>query len=503
MPPGLVLEFPVADLGQRVEVKDLTEKLYEDIVNKVDESDVLGVQVVPQRWPRKVRVVCAHQAAKDCLLIQGLDLYGKHVDLNEPGNGIIKVTIQDAPIEMSNDIIKSWVEQYGIVSEFRNEHATYQNKRLNWKTGVRYAYVINLRESIPPSAKLPFDGGEITITVWHYGQTHMKCRWCKDIVPKGEHSCARAPVRKCFNCGSEDHIKAACNQGRCCYKCGSSEHIARDCQNQARDAEQAREHGDLAVAGESPVLDTVPVSHSTPGQQPTTDQHMPTETSELGSFDTMEGSVILDHTPERVQAKVLLMGGSNCRGLELQGEDWLDLAVTPLIQGGLLIEEAAEKLDECSKELKSETDIVVVHVGSCNFPANDFTDIDRHYTHYVELLNTITNNCPKANIVVSSVLPRNGHQNTNINDQIKTFNRKLAELAWTEEKIQFSDNFGHFEGENDEVDRNLFKTSDRSGVHLNVDGQGRLATALVHCVKEAFFKRKLEAELEIAPPPPY
>ena len=196
-------------------------------------------------------------------------------------------------------------------------------------------------------------------------------------------------------------------------------------------------------------------------------------------------------------------GGSNCRGLEPQGEDSLDLAVTPLIQGGLLIEEAAEKLDECSKELKSETDIVVVHVGSCNFPANDFTDIDRHYTHYVELLNTITNNCPKANIVVSNVLPRNGHQNTNINDQIKTFNRKRAELAWTEEKIQFSDNFGHFEGENDEVDRNLFKTSDRSGVHLNVDGQGRLATALVHCVKEAFFKRKLEAELEIAPPPPY
>ena len=35
MPPGLVLEFPVADLGQRVEVKDLTEKLYEDIVNKI------------------------------------------------------------------------------------------------------------------------------------------------------------------------------------------------------------------------------------------------------------------------------------------------------------------------------------------------------------------------------------------------------------------------------------------------------------------------------------
>ena len=127
MTPGLTLEFPVADLGQRVDVKDMTEKLYEDIVRKGDESDVIGVQVVPQRWPRKVRIVCAHQAARDCLMIQGVDLYGRHVELNEPRNGIIKVVIQDAPIEMPNDIIKAWVEQYGIVSEFRNEHATYQN----------------------------------------------------------------------------------------------------------------------------------------------------------------------------------------------------------------------------------------------------------------------------------------------------------------------------------------------------------------------------------------
>ena len=40
------------------------------------------------------------------LLIQGLDLYGKHVDLSESGNGITKAVIQNAPTETPNESIK-------------------------------------------------------------------------------------------------------------------------------------------------------------------------------------------------------------------------------------------------------------------------------------------------------------------------------------------------------------------------------------------------------------
>ena len=61
---------------------------------------------------KKVRIVCAHQAVKDCLINKGLDLCGRRVGLNEPGNGLRKVAIQDIPIEMPNDDIKARVEQY-------------------------------------------------------------------------------------------------------------------------------------------------------------------------------------------------------------------------------------------------------------------------------------------------------------------------------------------------------------------------------------------------------
>ena len=48
-------------------------------------------------------------------MIHGLYLYGRHVGLNEPGNGIIKVVIQDTPTEQPNDVVKAWVEQYDVI----------------------------------------------------------------------------------------------------------------------------------------------------------------------------------------------------------------------------------------------------------------------------------------------------------------------------------------------------------------------------------------------------
>ena len=199
---------------------------------------------------------------------------------------------------------------------------------------------------------------------------------------------------------------------------------------------------------------------------------------------------------EKSVANILLIGGSNCRDLQFKDDDQLDMRVTPLIQGGLLIEEASEKLDECTQTMRNDTDVVMVHVGSCNFPANDYADIDRHYTHYVELLNSISNSCPKASVIISSILPRNGHKNVNINEQVNELNKKLSELAWREDKIYFSDNNVHFGLGEGDIDRDLFKTTEKSGLHLNADGQNRLAKVMANAIKELHFKRKVEIQLE-------
>ena len=138
-------------------------------------------------------------------MIHGLYLYGRHVGLNEPGNGIIKVVIQDTPTEKPNDVVKAWVK------------------------------------------------------AWHYGQTHMKCRWHREIVPKDHHDCNRTSSRKCFSCANKGHFKADCDQGKRCYKCGSDDHLARDCPGH-----YARETPEQSVAIENSISE--PVTDSTPVQ---------------------------------------------------------------------------------------------------------------------------------------------------------------------------------------------------------------------------------------------
>ena len=59
------------------------------------------------------------------------------------------------------------------------------------------------------------------VSVWHCGQTHRYCRWCKSIVEKC-HDCGSRPKRRCHNCGSETQVKAGCPNDKLCFKCKQS-----------------------------------------------------------------------------------------------------------------------------------------------------------------------------------------------------------------------------------------------------------------------------------------
>ena len=206
-PEELILEFQTADLGQRVDGQELVEKVFWDIIDKINEKDLLGIQVIPNlKWARKVQIQCARKEAMDQLNIQGLDLYQRHIELTEPGLGLVKVEISNAPLWVPNDIIKNWVAGFCTVTEFRNERVTVQGQKRDCRSGNRHAYVKMLRKPLPPSAKLKYGDKEFEINVWHYAQTHMKCHSCNQHVLKcNECHRHRAPHRRCFNYGSNEH----------------------------------------------------------------------------------------------------------------------------------------------------------------------------------------------------------------------------------------------------------------------------------------------------------
>ena len=490
MPPELRLEFQISDVGQRVEVAVLTENLYLDLVQKVEEKDIIGVQVVPQRWPRKVQILCAHQTAKECLMIRGLDIYGRHIELDEPGQGVVKVVIQDAPLDMPNDVIKDWATQFGTVTEFRNEHVMVRGRKTNWKTGNRHAFVRRLKQPFPPSAKIRHGEDEVPVTIWHYGQTQMKCRHCHKIVPK-QHTCDKIPARKCFNCGSEAHTKVNCTVGKACFRCGSTTHFARDCQQLVQTYEEA--YPTLSKVGDPNTMET----NSEIVDQSVAQQNG-TPKNQAGSNDlndTKDDSILIVEENEKIhdhKLEVLLIGESNCRHMALKSDDQLELKTTFLIEGGLKIAQAAEKLEEMNEEKKRDIGAVVVHVGSCDFPAKDEKEMGTHYDNYVELLNKVVTAVPHANIVISSVLPRAGTGKDEMNSQIQTFNSKIEDLAVHAQGINalFCDNSVHFQSE-EGVLTSLYRDVETSGLHINTEGKDMLAASIVVSLKEMFFSEKL------------
>ena len=201
-----------------------------------------------------------------------------------------------------------------------------------------------------------------------------------------------------------------------------------------------------------------------------------------------EGEDIHNH-----QLDVLLIGGSNCRVMVLEGDDQFALITTSLIQGGLQISEAVEKIEELNEETKHKFEEVIINVGARDFPLKEDTDVEGCYITYVETVNTIIQACPNANVVMSSIFPRAGDNRTRTNSQIASFNKKIEQLA--EEDVPllyFCNNSVHFEVE-EGVINSLYKDAETFGIHVNAEGKQRLSSSSTAIMKEIFLSEKLTA----------
>ena len=189
----------------------------------------------------------------------------------------------------------------------------------------------------------------------------------------------------------------------------------------------------------------------------------------------------------------VMIGTSNCRNLSLQGDDQLCLNMELLPKGGLSIEDAHEKLEEVLTDFQKKCDVVVIHVGSCAFPVRNTRVMAENYTNYVELFNSISNACPQAKILLSSVSPRSGEGKNRVNSQIRSFNQRLNELSQAEQQIDYIQNDMHFTDESGVISA-LFSSRDVTGIHLNEDGKMRLASNIQDALKGICYKWKIQTE---------
>lgn len=197
----------------------------------------------------------------------------------------------------------------------------------------------------------------------------------------------------------------------------------------------------------------------------------------------------------------LVFGDSNTHNLPLDDSD-LPVKVNIISESGLQFSQVEMKMKEY-KDNPEQVTVVLLHVGTCTWkpgvkPMNTAKQI---YTEYVEMLNVASTKFPKAELVLSGVLPRvprkESRENTIlINKEAEDLNIMLKELSTKEDNIIFVDNNGAFTSEGN-VYKQAYQASDSKGVHINMKGKSMLADNFKAAIREAHGKNALRIEWDI------
>ena len=384
---------------------------------------------------------------------------------------------------------------FGEITNYK--HETHRLKHSKWFTGNRVVWMKNVGGSIPPVAKLKAGTEEANISVWHFGQTEIKCRFCHLIVPKG-HICKRAPPKTCFKCGENGHVKADCPNNDF-----NSEFPSLSSAN-------APIHPN---SGKTPlkVLDPFqplrrspvsPINNKTKKIRRTSSPSLSfygNEEELPGSKEDapVSGAASQNPTDKLITCEVAFFTDDASKDMDLTGDDILKLNTTTLTKDKLNIQMAGSMLSDMSPERKENLNVAVLHVGAQNFPTKTQHEFESMFKIYQNFVGEVIKECPRTSIVISSVLPRAGDDayKEAINSCIDHFNDRLKKLSCENDqnksRLQYLDNDIHFKDEDDKVDKSLFVDPQAEGMQLNDEGRKRLKSGIIDAIKSVYYQDKL------------
>ena len=211
---SLTVSCPLAALGPDiVNKKNRHEILYKEIMKTLDDDDVCGIQLYPAGWPRKVQITVNDATIKEKLVIEGLNMFDKHVDMRDESNLLVKVILKDAPLEWPNDTVTEIFEEYGDVIRIEHEYIYVDGAKTTCCNGNRQIYLAKLNSRVPPTMTVTINERTLTLCTWYRGQ---------DTDNEQEKSC--------FHCGADGHGTKQCQfKHKVCYICHDPSHNKKDC----------------------------------------------------------------------------------------------------------------------------------------------------------------------------------------------------------------------------------------------------------------------------------
>lgn len=216
---GLTVSCSVAALGPTPNDKSIHEDIYKELMKVVEEDLIKGIQLYPSGWPRKLQISVADIELKNKIIVEGLDLFGVHVDFSDEDSVVTKVVLKDAPMEWENALIADNMSRYGEVIRVEKEMLKVDGRITNCTTGDRHIFMSTLNVVIPNKLEVKVGAKTFSLSVWYRGQTTKS-------------NTSQQKPKACFLCGSDSHDSKNCtHSGRVCFTCHKSDHTHTNCPN--------------------------------------------------------------------------------------------------------------------------------------------------------------------------------------------------------------------------------------------------------------------------------
>ncbi|CAH1774288.1 unnamed protein product [Owenia fusiformis] len=406
---NLTLKCSLRDSGYAKEI-DVLEGLYHI---GIGEKDIDAIQINR----REIHVTFKNREAKTVATAMDIKVNGHSVKMCDVENNTTNVTLKDIPIQVSDQVVNAYLTGYAtVLNEISHGYVRMPDgTKTNIRNGIRYISVVDIKEPIPSAPIIAGFHGRLS----YQGQP---CNICK-LTDHPWWRCPLKGVRKCYTCGSTDHIVSQCT--------------GRDNKNEKEKVIEKDE-----------------------------DEHI--EKDEQKSATTEEDTKKPD---------TILTGGSIAKGIST-----IMKTAVPACQSGAKIEHVPGLLQKTGDN--EEIKYVVMQVGANNIVySNEAPDVC--LDKYDRMVDEVHKKYPSSIIVASSVTPVHPStgKNSKMQSKITKTNKLINMMCKSKDFTTFVDNDKVLLCSDGKTSPKDYSSNDTKGVHLSLHGSAKVARNIMDTLK--------------------
>lgn len=415
------------------------EKVLQSLSDAVNIKSVKSIQLTD-----KMCVITLNdEDSKTSLLTSELVIDNQSVKTLSVEKNITNVVIKDAPCEMSDSTIATFMTQFGEVLNASVRRGKIKNTEI--ENGTRYLQMTQCKPLLPLTSYI----GRFPIRIFA-DNNRTECYRCGQT----DHPSFKCPQRQvygsrsCYRCGDSSHLIKDCPQPdqRACHQCGQSGHLSRDCP----DASYGQYAQEIRDGREADREDRLAESD---GKTTTNNP----DTSNVNN---------VSHVNKRV-----ILGASNCKRVQFDQSNTVNASI-----GGATYAEIDEVVDKAGNMLGDEkTDKVVINLGTVDVCRNQ-KDPDHITVNVTAALDVVKDAFPGVPVGICSIIPRRGkgeHAKQH-NETARSVNTFLKKLCDRHGLFSFIDVHNDFVNEHGFAIGALYDKDDNNGIHINPAGQDHM-----------------------------